>query len=87
MRIDKYLKLTRLIKRRVVAKTLLERGVIQLNGKEAKPSSEVKVDDIIVLALGRHLLTIKVTNIKEMVKKSESSELYSILSDVIIDEN
>ena len=64
MRIDKYLKLSRLIKRRTVAKELLDRGIFTVNGKIAKPSSEIEENDIIVLPLGRHKLTVKVLKTK-----------------------
>ena len=60
MRIDKYLKLTRLIKRRTVAKELLDRGIFLINDRVAKPSSEVNEGDILTLQLGRHKLTVKV---------------------------
>ena len=87
MRIDKYLKLTRLIKRRTVAKELLDRGIFQINGKTAKPSSEINEGDVIVLPLGRHELTVKVLKIINVVKKEDSHELYEILEDKIIDKN
>ena len=86
MRIDKYIKLTRLVKRRTVAKELLDRGVFFLNGKVAKPSSEVKVNDEIILNLGRHRLTIKVMDIPPYVKKEDSTKLYSILKDEIVED-
>lgn len=87
MRIDKYLKLTRLIKRRTVAKELLDRGIFTINGKVAKPSSEINENDIIVLPLGRHELTVKVLKIANVVKKEESHDLYEILEDKIIDKD
>lgn len=87
MRIDKYLKLTRLIKRRTVAKELLERDIIKVNEKVAKPSTEVKIDDILLLPLGRHKLTVKVLNTVDYCKKSESTTLYEILKDEIIEDN
>ena len=87
MRIDKYLKLTRLIKRRTVAKELLDRGIFQINGKTAKPSSEINEGDVIVLPLGRHELTVKVLKIANVVKKEDSHDLYEILEDKIIDKN
>ena len=71
MRIDKYLKLTRLIKRRTVAKELLDRGIFTINGRVAKPSSEVNEGDIVVLPLGRHKLTIKVVRLASYTKKGE----------------
>jgi ribosomal 50S subunit-recycling heat shock protein len=87
MRIDKYLKLSRLVKRRTIAKELLERGIIQINSKVAKPSTEVKVDDVLVLPLGRHKLTVKVLNVVEYCKKNESNTLYEIMKDEIIEDN
>ena len=87
MRIDRYLKLTRLIKRRTVAKELLDRGLFTINGKMAKPSSEINEGDIIVLPLGRHKFTIKVLKIVAYSKKEDSHELYELLKDEIIDDS
>ncbi len=87
MRIDKYLKLTRLIKRRTVAKELLDRGIFLINGKVAKPSSEVNEGDILVLQLGRHKLTVKVLKIVNYSKKEDSHELYTVINDEIIEES
>ena len=87
MRIDKYLKLTRLIKRRTVAKELLERGIFKINDKVAKPSSEAKEGDILVLLLGRHKLTVRVNKIVSYVKKEDAQDLYELISDEIINED
>ena len=87
MRIDKYLKLTRLIKRRTVAKELLERGIFKINDKVAKPSSEVKEGDILVLLIGRHKLTVRVNKIVSYVKKEDTQDLYELISDEIINED
>ncbi len=87
MRIDKYLKLTRLIKRRTVAKELLDRGLFTINGKVAKPSSEVNEGDLIVLPLGRHKLTIKVVKIASYAKKEVAQDLYELISDEVIETN
>ncbi|MFA6755417.1 MAG: S4 domain-containing protein [Bacilli bacterium] len=87
MRFDKYLKLTRLIKRRTVAKELLERGLFTVNNRVAKPSSEVKEGDLLVLVLGRHKLTVKVKDVVSYCKKEDASCLYEIVKDEIIDEN
>jgi len=84
MRIDKYLKLTRLIKRRTVAKELLDRGEFKINGRMAKPSSEVNIGDELFLPLGKHRITIKVKNILEYCKKEQSNDLYEILKDEIV---
>lgn len=86
MRLDKYLKLTRLIKRRTVAKELSDRELFKINDKIAKPSSEVKPDDILTLVLGRHVLTVKVLKIVEYCKKEDCNSLYEIISDIIVNE-
>ena len=82
MRIDKYLKVSRVIKRRTIAKDILDLGFVKINGKIAKPSSEVKAEDIIELTLGDRLLTIKILGITSQVKKEESSSLFEIVSDL-----
>lgn len=81
MRLDKYLKNTRLIKRRGVAKVLIDEGSVLVNKKKVKPSYEVKVDDEITLKLGRRHLLIKVTNILEVLKKENADGLYTIIKD------
>lgn len=85
MRIDKYLKITRLIKRRTVAKELLSRGIFLVNGKVAKPGTEIKANDILTLPLGKHKLTVKVLNCVDYVAKNDANELYSVLKDEIIE--
>lgn len=84
MRIDKYLKLTRLIKRRTVAKELLDRGLFKINDKIAKPSSEVEIGDHILLVLGRRILEIEVLMTCDFCKKEESNNLYKIIREEII---
>lgn len=71
MRVDKYLKVSRVLKRRNVAKELGDAGRILINGKIAKASSEVKVNDVIDLQFGHQHLQIQVLQIKTMVKKDE----------------
>lgn len=85
MRLDKYLKVTRLIKRRTVAKELSDRGIFIINGRIAKPSSEVKEGDILVLTLGRHKLTVKVLQTLNYAKKTDADGMYEILNDDIIE--
>ena len=84
MRIDKYLKLTRLIKRRTVAKELLDRGLFKINDKIAKPSSEVEIGDHILLVLGRRILEIEVLMTCDYCKKEKSNNLYKIIREEII---
>jgi ribosomal 50S subunit-recycling heat shock protein len=81
MRIDKYLKVARVIKRRTIAKDILDFGFVSINGKVAKPSSEVKVDDVVTLKLGERQLTIKVLNLANTPKKEESKGLFEIIED------
>lgn len=83
MRIDKWLKVSRLTKRREVAKELCDDGDVLLNDKEAKPSSEVAPGDILTLILGRHKITAKVISSKPYAKKDEAKEMYEIISDEI----
>lgn len=79
MRIDKYLKAARVLKRRTVAKELGDQGRLSINGRVVKASTEVKIDDIIRVQFGHRVLTIKVLDIKNMSKKSEDP-IYEIIS-------
>lgn len=87
MRIDKYLKVTRLIKRRTIAKELLDRGLFKINDKVAKPSSEVKENDIIYLLLGRRALTIRVLKTQKASKKEEAESLYCLVKEELVERN
>lgn len=79
MRLDKYLKVSRIIKRRTVAKEACEGGRVSINGKVAKPSTVVKEDDIIEILFGNRTLTAKIVNIAEHVKKENAKNMYEIL--------
>jgi len=79
MRIDKFLKVSRIIKRRTVAKDASDAGVVLINGKEAKPSSKVKEGDILEITFGERKLKIKVLNIKDSTKKEDSLEMYEVI--------
>ncbi len=76
MRIDKYLKVSRIIKRRTVAQEACEGGKVTINGKVAKPSSEVKVGDILTLQFGIKTVTVEVLEVKEVVKKDDAALMY-----------
>lgn len=80
MRLDKYLKVSRLIKRRTVANEACENGRIALNGKIAKPSADVKEGDVIELTLGERVIKVKVLKISEHVMKNDASDMYEVLS-------
>lgn len=81
MRIDKYLKLSRVIKRRTIAKDILDIGLVKINGKVAKPSSAVSEGDVLELTLGERILVIKVCNIITNANKKTSSEMFEIIED------
>lgn len=79
MRIDKYLKLSRIIKRRTVAQEACDSGRVVVNDKIAKPGTDVKVGDIIEIRFGTQTTKYQVLEIKEHVKKEETDNLYRIL--------
>ena len=85
MRIDKFLKISRLIKRRTIAKEVVDNGRILLNGRPTKPASEVKIGDILLLNLGRHRLEIRIENIDEIATRQKSPTFYTLIKDEIID--
>ncbi len=78
MRIDKYLKVSRLIKRRTVANEVCEQGRVKINDKIAKPGSEVKVGDIIEIQFGNNTTVIEITRVLEHVTKDDAKEMYII---------
>jgi len=79
MRLDKFLKVSRLIKRRTVAKDVSEQGRVWLNGREAKPSASVKPGDELKIQFGQKLVTVRIERISETVRKEEAGEMYTIL--------
>ena len=76
MRIDKFLKLSRIIKRRTVAQEACESGRVLINGKVTKPSSDVKVGDIVEIRFGSNTTKIEVTSTPDHVTKEGARELY-----------
>ena len=81
MRLDKFLKVSRLIKRRTVANEACDSERISVNGRNAKASYDVKVGDQITVAFGSKSVTVKVLEIKDTTKKSEASGMYEIISE------
>ncbi len=81
MRVDKYLKISRLIKRRTVAHDACEQDRIMINGKQAKPSAQVKPGDIVEIAFGNSRVKAEVLSTPEHVSKDGASELYRIIND------
>ena len=81
MRLDKYLKVARIIKRRTISKDIISFGQVSINNKKIKPSSEVKIGDFITLQLGNRLITIEVLSINEKIRKDEALSLYKIIEE------
>ena len=81
MRLDKFLKVSRLIKRRTVANEACDAGRVQINGKVAKASSNVKAGDVITVSFASKTVSAEVLKVEETVKKEEAGELYKLLSE------
>ena len=79
MRLDKYLKVSRLIKRRTVANEACDAGRVMVNGKVARASLEVKVGDVIEIGFGNKEVKVEVTSVTETVRKDEAKELFRYL--------
>jgi ribosomal 50S subunit-recycling heat shock protein len=79
MRLDKYLKVSRLIKRRTVANDACDGGRVSLNGKTAKASAEVKAGDVIEVGFGARQLRVKVLSVDERAAKSDAPAMYQEL--------
>lgn len=79
MRLDKFLKVSRLIKRRTVANEACDAGRVSVNGKPAKASQEVKVGDVLEIALGNRTVRAEVLDIQETTKKEEAKDLVRFL--------
>lgn len=79
MRLDKYLKITRIIKRRTVANEACDAGKISVNNKVARASYDVKVGDIIEVNMGQKPLKVKVISINDFVKKDEAASYYQVI--------
>ncbi len=80
MRLDKYLKVSRLIKRRSVAKDACDAGRVLINDKPAKASANVKVGDILTIGFGNKEVRVEVLDVQETVKKEEANELFRYLN-------
>ena len=79
MRLDKFLKVSRLIKRRTVANEACDAGRVSLNGKVARASADVKAGDIIEIEFGNRIMKARVLDVKEVIRKEESAEMVEIL--------
>ena len=81
MRLDKFLKVSRIIKRRTLSKEISESSRVKVNGKVAKQSTKLKVGDEIEIEFGRSRLTVKVKELREHVLKEDSTMLYEIINE------
>lgn len=81
MRLDKFLKVSRIIKRRTVAKEACDGGRVMINGKVAKAGSEVKGGDVLEIRFGSRLGRYEVALVKETVRKEEAAEMYRVLEE------
>ena len=79
MRIDKYLKISRIIKRRTVANDACDAARVSVNGRPVKASYEVKVGDVVEVAFGACALKIRVLNVKEIAGKADAALLYEVI--------
>lgn len=79
MRLDKYLKVSRLIKRRTVAQDAANGGRVSVNGKVVKPSYDIKTNDIIEISFGAKKTRVQVTKVCEFIKANEADTMYTIL--------
>lgn len=82
MRLDKYLKVSRLIKRRTLAKEVCDQGRIALNDRPAKPSSELKVGDILTIDFGQRRLRVRVERLAESMRKEEADSMFAVIDDM-----
>ncbi|MED4404159.1 RNA-binding S4 domain-containing protein [Metabacillus fastidiosus] len=81
MRLDKFLKVSRLIKRRTLAKEIADQGRITINGLTAKASSSVKIGDELLIRFGQKLVTVRIEDLKDTTRKEDAANLYTIVSE------
>lgn len=79
MRLDKYLKVSRIIKRRTVANEACDAGRVTVNGRVARASLDIKVNDIIEISFGTKTVKVQVLNVAETVRKDDAETLYKII--------
>ncbi|MEW6307454.1 MAG: S4 domain-containing protein [Bacillota bacterium] len=79
MRLDKYLKVARLVRRRTAAKEICEQGRVKVNERTAKAGTEVKVGDKLVLELGQRIVTVEVVEVREQASAADARNLYRVV--------
>ncbi len=86
MRLDKFLKVSRIIKRRTLSKEIAEASRVKVNDKIVKPSYKLKVGDIIEIQFGRSILKLRVKDLRPHVLKDEASELYDVIEEIKVED-
>lgn len=81
MRLDKFLKVSRVIKRRTVANEACDSGRVMINGRIAKASSNIKCGDIVEIKFGEKIVKFEITRVDEIIKKEEASEMFKIIEE------
>lgn len=81
MRLDKYLKVSRIIKRRTVAKEACDGGRVSINGRVAKAGAEVKENDVMEIRFGNRVGKYQIINVREVVRKENAAEMYKVLEE------
>lgn len=81
MRLDKFLKVSRIIKRRTVANEACDTGRVQINGRPAKAGTQVKEGDVVVLFFGDKQFSFRILDVKETVKKQECQDMYEVINE------
>ena len=85
MRLDKYLKVSRIIKRRPIAKEVADKGRIKVNGILAKSSTDLKINDEIEIRFGNKILLVRVLEMKDSTKKEDSTKMYEIIKETKVE--
>lgn len=85
MRCDKYLKVARILKRRTVSKDLADQQRVLINGKVAKPASEVNVNDLVTIIFGQRQLTVRVTETAQFTRKEDATSMYEVVEEKRVD--
>lgn len=86
MRLDKFLKVSRIIKRRTVAKEVSDQGRVSINGNVAKSSSKVAVGDQLMIQFGNRKISYKINELQDSTKKEDAERMYSIVSEEKIED-
>ncbi len=81
MRIDKFLKVSRMLKRRTIAQEACDGGRVKVNGRTVKPSCQLKIGDVVEIGFNSGAVKFKVLDLKETVRKEQADSLYEILED------